>query len=65
VVSISYEDARPLLVHYLHIGNLSKEFTNGMPFEASVERNFTASVEVNSEMEKVELKNVIGVIPGK
>jgi len=64
-VSISYEKARPLLVNYLHIGNLSKEFTNGMPFETSVDKNFTATVEVNSEMEKIELKNVIGVIPGK
>ncbi len=65
VVSISYENARPLLVNYLHAHNLSKEFWYGMPFNTTVERNYTASVEVNSELEKVGLKNVLGVIPGR
>ena len=54
-----------MLVNYLDAHNLSKEFWFGMPFNTSVERNFIATVEVNSELEKVELKNVLGVIPGR
>ena len=64
-MSISYDDARPLLINYVHAQNLAKEFWYGMPFNTTVERNFNVTVEVNSELSKVGLKNVIGVIPGR
>ncbi len=37
----------------------------GMPFNTTVDRRFNVSVEVNSELKKVGLKNVVGVIPGR
>jgi hypothetical protein len=36
-----------------------------MPFNTTVDRRFNVSVEVNSELKKVGLKNVVGVIPGR
>ena len=37
----------------------------GMPLNTTDSRNFTVRVEVNFKMEKVGLKNVVGVIPGR
>ena len=65
MVSISYDNAMPLLVNYVHAQNLSKEFWFGMPLNTTDSRNFTVKVEVNFKMEKVGLKNVVGVIPGR
>ena len=45
-MSISYDDARPLLINYVHAQNLAKEFWYGMPFNTTVERNFNVTVEV-------------------
>ena len=64
-MSISYDQAMPMLVNYVHAQNLSKEFWYGMPLNTTAERNFAVKVEVNFKMEKVGLKNVLGVIPGR
>ena len=52
VVSLSFQDAKLLLFNYTDAFNVSDTYSFGLPLVEKVQRNFTASVEVNRQLEE-------------
>ena len=65
VVSLSYNNAKVLLTNFTNSFNVDKSYWFGLPLKTLVERNFTASVEVNRNFETKSLHNVVASIPGR
>ena len=67
VVTMSHADASALLGQFSNTKGIPDSFKEGLEeiVELGVERNFTASVEVDGKMEGKRLFNVMGTIPGR
>ena len=65
VIGINYDQAKELLLNFTNAKGIDPSYVHGLPLNTTVERNFTAKVEVYREHEEVTLNNVIGTIRGR
>ena len=65
VIGINYDQAKDILQNFTNAKGIAKTFYYGLPLNTSVERNFTAKVEVYRNENVVTLNNVIGTIRGR
>ena len=65
VIGINYDQAKDILQNFTNAKGIAKTFYYGLPLNTSVERNFTAKVEVYRNENVVTLNNVVGTIRGR
>lgn len=64
-VSVSYEMATILLSRFANARKVPNNLAYNLPLNTELERAFDLTLEVNTEDSKIDMKNVIGTLPGR